>query len=164
GIVNTLIGGWQVGGIYTYRSGLPFNATTGAFPVSIGSESAAVLTGNGSALQQQIHDAADGSIQFFGNQAAALAALSFPQNGSSAGNRNVLRGPGFWNVDTSVLKNFSLPWSETQRIQFRWESFNAFNHNAFNLPNTSISNTLFGQITSSASSPREMQFALRFEF
>lgn len=164
GIVNTLISGWQVGGIYTYRSGLPFNATTGAFPISLGSESGAVLTGNGSVLQQQIHDAGDGSIQFFGSQAAALSALSFPQNGSSAGNRNVLRGPGFWNVDTSVLKNFSLPWSETQRIQFRWESFNAFNHNVFNLPNTNISNNLFGQITSSASSPREMQFALRFEF
>jgi Carboxypeptidase regulatory-like domain len=165
GVVNTLIGGWQVGGIYTFRSGLPFNATTGAFPVSFARESAAVLgSGGNGALQQQINDAANGSIQFFSDQTAALAALSFTQHGGSSGNRNVLRGPSFWNVDTSVLKNFSLPWSETQRLQFRWESYNAFNHNAFNLPNASISSGLFGQITSSASTPREMQFALRFEF
>jgi hypothetical protein len=165
GVMNTLIGGWQVGGIFTYRSGLPFNATTGAFPISIGSESAAVLnTSDMSALKQQINDAPNGSIQFFSNQAAAISALSFPQHGASSGNRNILRGPGFWNVDTSVLKNFRLPWSETQRLQFRWESYNAFNHNAFNLPNPSLATGLFGQITSSASTPREMQFALRFEF
>jgi Carboxypeptidase regulatory-like domain len=165
GLLNTLIGGWQVGSIFTYRSGLPFNATTGAFPLSAGSESAAVLNSSDiSVLQQQINDAADGSIQFFGNQAAAIAALSFSQHGGSSGNRNVLRGPSFWNVDTSVLKNFALPWSETQRLQFRWESYNAFNHNAFNLPNGNFSSNLFGQITSSASTPREMQFALRFEF
>jgi Carboxypeptidase regulatory-like domain len=165
GVWNALIGGWQVGGIFTYRSGLPFNATTGVFPVSIGSESAAVLNSSDtSALQQQINDAADGSIQFFSNSAAAIAAMRFPQHGGSSGNRNVLLGPSFWNVDTSVLKNFSLPWSETQRLQFRWESYNAFNHNAFNLPNTNFSTNLFGQITSSASAPREMQFALRFEF
>jgi hypothetical protein len=164
GVMNALIGGWQVGGIFNYRTGLPFNATTGAFPISIGSESAAVLSGDTSALQQQINDAADGSIQFFANQAAAIAAMSFPQHGASSGSRNVLRGPGFWNVDTSVLKNFRLPWSDTQRLQFRWESYNAFNHNVFNLPNANISSTLFGQITSSATAPREMQFALRFEF
>jgi carboxypeptidase family protein len=165
GVLGALIGGWQVGGIYTYRSGLPFNATTGAFPISLGSESAAVLSGgNIGALQQQINDAPNGTIQFFGNQQAAVAALSFPQHGTASGNRNVLRGPGFWNVDTSVLKNFNLPWSESQRLQFRWESFNAFNHNVFNLPSTNFGMSSFGQITSSASSPREMQFALRFMF
>lgn len=165
GVVNTLLGGWQVGGIFTYRSGLPFNVTTGSFPLSVFGESPAVLnSGNLSALQQNINDAPDGSIQFFGNQAAAAGAVSYPLNGASNGSRNVLRGPSFWNVDTSVLKNFSLPWSETQRLQFRWESFNAFNHNAFNLPNTNFGSNLFGTITSSASSPREMQFALRFMF
>jgi Carboxypeptidase regulatory-like domain len=165
GIVNTLIGGWQVGGIFTYRSGLPFNATTLSAPISVAGQSAAVInSADLSALQQQISDAPDGSIQFFGNQAAALSSLSFPQHGSASGNRNVLRGPSFWNVDTSVLKNFNLPWSESQRLQFRWESYNAFNHNSFNLPNANIGSSLFGQITSSATTPREMQFALRFEF
>ncbi|MBO0719406.1 MAG: carboxypeptidase regulatory-like domain-containing protein [Blastocatellia bacterium] len=164
GVVNTLIGGWQVGGIFTLRSGLPFSLTTGASPISLGNQALAVLnSGNTSALQQQINDAPDGSIQFFGNQAAALNAVSFTQNGGT-GNRNVLRGPNFWNLDTSVLKNFRLPWSERQSLQFRWESFNALNNNAFALPLNNISLPTFGQVTSSASNPREMQFALRYQF
>jgi carboxypeptidase family protein len=164
GVLNTLIGGWQVGGIFTYRSGLPFSLTTGAFPISLGSPALAVLnSSNTSALQQQINDAPNGSVQFFGNPATALQAVSFTANGGS-GNRNVLRGSGFWNLDTSVLKNFRLPWSETHSLQFRWESFNALNNNSFNLPMNNISLPTFGQITSSASNPREMQFALRYQF
>lgn len=164
GVVNTLIGGWQVGGIYTYRSGLPFSLTTGAFPVSIGNQALAVLnTSNLSALQQQINDAPTGGIQFFSNPTAALQSVGFTQNGGT-GNRNVLRGSGFSNLDTSVLKNFRLPWSENHSLQFRWETYNAFNNNAFALPMNNISLPGFGQITSSVSSPREMQFALRYQF
>ncbi len=166
GLRDALIGGWQVGGIFTYRSGLPFNLTTSAFPVSFVNPSAAALnSGDTSALQQQINDATDGSgsIQFFANQTAALNAVRFPLNGGS-GNRNVLRGPGFWNLDTSVLKNFRLPWSESQSLQFRWESYNALNTNGFALPISNISLPTFGQVTSSASMSREMQFALRYQF
>jgi hypothetical protein len=164
GVWNTLIGGWQVGGIFTYRSGLPFSLTTGAFPVSFLNPGFAALSSNGtSALQQQINDAADGSIQFFANQATARTAVQFTQHGG-IGNRNVIRGSGFWNVDTSVLKNFRLPWSENHSLQFRWESYNAFNNNEFALPLTNISLPTFGQITTSASMPREMQFALRYQF
>jgi Carboxypeptidase regulatory-like domain/TonB dependent receptor len=166
GVWNTLIGGWQVGGIFTYRSGLPFNLTTGSFPISLANEARAVLnSGDTSALQQQISDATDGSggIQFFSNPAAALNAVRFPLNGGT-GNRNILRGPGFWNLDTSVLKNFRLPWSETHSLQFRWESYNAFNNNEFALPLANISLPTFGQVISSASAPREMQFALRYQF
>jgi hypothetical protein len=166
GVWNALIGGWQVGGIFTYRSGLPFSLTTGALPISLGNQALAVLNSSDtSALQQQINDAADGSgsIQFFANQLAALNAVQFTQNGGT-GNRNVIRGPGFWNVDTSVLKNFRLPWSETQMLQFRWEAYNAFNNNEFALPLSNIALPTFGQVTTSSSMPREMQFALRYQF
>jgi Carboxypeptidase regulatory-like domain len=164
GFLNALIGGWQVGGIFSYRSGLPFNAITSSFPVGFFTESPVALTGAGTGpLQGQINDAADGTIQFFSDPDAALAAMRAPLHGES-GNRNVLRGPGLWNVDTSVLKNFKLPWSETLRMQFRWESYNAFNHNAFGLPDANLLLPTFGQITRSATLPREMQFALRLEF
>jgi Carboxypeptidase regulatory-like domain len=164
GVWNTLIGGWQVGGIFTYRSGLPFSLTTGAFPVSfVNPGFAALSSSDTSALQQQINDAADGSIRFFANQVGALNAVQFTQNGGT-GNRNVIRGPGFWNVDTSVLKNFRLPWSENHSLQFRWESYNAFNNNEFALPLTNIALPTFGQVNTSSSLPREMQFALRYQF
>jgi hypothetical protein len=128
------------------------------------------LNGPISALQGRIHDDEDGTIQFFDNPLAVFdpanpnsGVLRYPRHGE-IGSRNVLRGPGFWNVDTALLKNFQMPWSESQRLQIRWEAFNLFNHNSFNLPNASVVSAAFGQITSSASIPREMQFAIRYEF
>jgi hypothetical protein len=166
GFLNAFIGGWQLGGIFAYRSGLPFSTNTGSFPVGFSFNSPAVLnSSNMTALQQQINDADDGTIQFFNDQDAASDAVRNPLHGE-IGNRNVLRGPSFWNVDTSLLKNFRLPGSEGTRLQFRWEAYNLFNHNNFGLPNANINSPLFGQITSSATlePARVMQFALRFEF
>jgi hypothetical protein len=144
---------------------LPFSTTTGAFPVGFSFNSPGVVTGNASDLQVNINDTPGGQIQFFTNPAAALDALSFPSHGT-IGNRNFMRGPSFWGVDLAVLKNFNLPW-EGKRIQIRWEMYNAFNHHVFDLPpaaNRNIQAATFGQITGSASNPREMQFAFRFDF
>jgi hypothetical protein len=170
GWLNQIIGGWQIGGIFAARSGLPFSTTTGSFPVGFTFNSPAVLNGDPSSLRGQIHNAEDGTIQFFNNPLAVFdpanptaGALRYPRHGE-IGNRNILRGPGFWNLDTALLKNFKMPWSETQRLQLRWEAFNIFNHHSFGLPNANVVSSAFGQITTSASAPREMQFALRFEF
>ncbi len=163
GWLNAIIGGWQIGAILNVRSGLPFDAGTGAFPISLALGSpAAFNNGSANALRQRIHDS-DSNIQFFGDPETALAALRFPRHGE-IGNRNVLRGPRFWNVDTAVLKFFTMPWSESHRLVFRWESFNTFNHHVYGLPNADISLPQFGQITGSASAPRVMQFALRYQF
>lgn len=160
-LVDALIGGWQISGIVTARSGLPFSTTTGAFPVGFVFNSPAVLTGDASALTGKI-DATGSNITFFADQAAALAAFKNPRNGE-IGVRNNLRGPAFWNVDLSLAKNFKLPW-ESQRIQIRVDAFNALNKNFFALPNANINSSSFGFITGSASAPRELQFAARYDF
>jgi hypothetical protein len=167
GWLNTIIGGWQVSGIFTARSGLPFSLATVSWPRSFIFDGAngvpAVVDGNAAALRASIHDGPGGTIQFFADPNAALAAVHYPRHGE-IGNRNVLRSTPFWNLDTAVLKNFKLPWSETQRIQLRWESFNAFNHNVFGLPDTDIGSTTFGQVTTSQSTARVMQFGIRWDF
>jgi hypothetical protein len=171
GWVNQIIGGWEVTGIFAARSGLPFSTTTTAFPVGFNFNSpAAFNNGNTAALQGHIHDAGNGTIQFFDNPATVFdpanptaGVIRFPHHGE-IGNRNVFRGPAFWNLDTAVLKRFKMPWAENQFLQIRWESFNAFNHNSFGLPAVGITGTTFGTITTSASNPREMQFAIRYEF
>lgn len=169
GWVDAIIGGFQLAGIFTARSGLPFSATTGSYPVSfaLGSTGNAgappVLIGDANALQGQINDAAGGTINFFADPTAASAVFRNPRNGET-GNRNVLRGPGFHNLDLALLKNFRLPWSESQRLQIRAEAFNAFNHNSFGLPNVNINGSTFGQITTSSSTPRELQFGIRWDF
>ena len=171
GWLNQIIGGWEVTGIFTARSGLPFTTTTTAFPVGFNFNSPAVFNNsNVGALQEQIHDASNGTIQFFNDPSVVFnptnptaGVLRFPRHGE-IGNRNILRGPGFWNLDTAVLKNFKMPWAESHVLQIRWESFNAFNHHSFGLPAVGITGTTFGTITTSASAPREMQFAIRYSF
>jgi hypothetical protein len=81
------------------------------------------------------------------------------------GSRNTIRGNGIFNIDTGVSKTFAMPWSEKQKFQIRWETFNLTNTVEFD-PNTSnttlTSPSVFGQLTSQFGSPRQMQFAGRF--
>ncbi len=161
GFVEQLIGGWQISGIYTYRSGLPFSTTTDSFPVGFVFNSPAVLTGDANALLIGI-DPNGTNVQFFADLAGARAALRNPVGGE-IGQRNNLRGPTFWNVDLGVAKSFRLPW-EGHRIQFRADAFNALNHNSFGLPNANFNSGNFGFITTSSSLAREFQFALRYDW
>jgi hypothetical protein len=161
--VDAVIGGWEVNGIWTWRTGYAFSTTTGSFPVGFVYDSPAVQTGSGVPLQANIHVDSTGTVQYFGDTAAALATMRNPVGGE-IGNRNNLFGPHFWNIDMAVLKNFKMPWSEKQRLQFRWESYNLFNHPSFGLPSRNFNSGTFGRITSEESTPRQMQFALRYEF
>jgi hypothetical protein len=77
--------------------------------------------------------------------------------------RAFIEGPGYWNVNAALMKNFL--FTENMKLQLRMEAFNVFNN--VNLQNNTqfagITSTTFGQITSAAPA-RIMQFAARFEF
>ena len=171
GWANTILGGWQLSGVFNARSGLPYDLASVIYPISFiyGGTSGApsVITGNADLFRPSIHDAPGGTIQFYADPVAAAAATRFPRHGE-VGQRNILRGPGFWNLDTAVLKNFQLPWSETQRLQLRWESYNALNAHHFSLPTapsaTNPNSSTFGNVTTSASTARVMQFGIRWDF
>jgi hypothetical protein len=91
------------------------------------------------------------------------AAFTFPTayNWGNTG-RNTLYGPGSVNFDFTVSRAFRL--SESKSIMFRSEFFNAFNHPQFGLPASSIGSAGVGQISSTARSSRQIQFALKFSF
>ena len=165
-LLDEAIGGWQVSGIVTWRTGLAFPVQSGVNTTSLAADSLAVFNGNQSAIASNIHtDAANNNvIQFFANPTAALAAFS-PITGIQIGNRDIFRGPHFSNVDLGVAKNFKI-YGERYRLQFRADAFNVFNHPNFGLPNDNINSPQFGQITTLAGAEvsRVMQFALRFEF
>jgi hypothetical protein len=75
--------------------------------------------------------------------------------------RNVIRGPGFKNVDAALSRVFNLGSSKS--LEARIEAFNLFNWFELGNPNTNFSAATFGQITS-ALSPRVLQLAVKFNF
>ena len=162
--LDEIVGGWRTSGIVAFHTGFPVTTTTGTFPIGFTYDSAPVFVGPKSALQESNHIDANGKLQFFANQTAALGAFQFPFGGGT-GNRDVLYGPHFSNVDMALLKDFSMPWSDRQKLQFRAEAFNVFNHPAFADPAGAIENqSQFGEITSTANTARQLQVALVFSF
>jgi hypothetical protein len=75
--------------------------------------------------------------------------------------RNIARGPGYANVDLSLLKTFDL--AESRQLQFRVECFNFANHANFFLPVTDLASPSFGRIIEAGPS-RLLQFGLKFLF
>ena len=79
-----------------------------------------------------------------------------------AGYLSDLRTPYTNNTDLSLFKEF-FP-TEKVRVQFRAEFMNSLNRVQFAGPNTSVTSTSFGVITSQANSPRQLQFGLKILF
>ena len=75
--------------------------------------------------------------------------------------RNVLRGPGAFNVNLTLSKHFVM--KEKYDLEFRVDAFNVFNSAQFSNPDTNIGDPSFGQISSTAD-PRILQLALHFKF
>ena len=159
GLVASLVNGWETFGIVTLQSGRPFtvallpeidNSGTGRSILGFGANDRPNVVGNGE-LSNPTTD------QWFNT---AAFAFPFPGTFGNAG-RNILEGPGFQNVNMSILKNTR--FNERFNLQFRAEAFNLFNHANFNLPDNFLGSPTFGRITS-ARDPRHIQFGLKLLF
>jgi hypothetical protein len=166
GFVEAIIGGWSISGIFTARSGLPFTMFSGAWPVTVFTADnagvPAVFRGGSLDFPVNIHDVGDG-IQYFADPDAVQAMFRYPQHGE-VGNRNLFRGPNYWNIDAVVSKKFRMPWSEGHVLTFRAEAYNLTNTNHFGPPNLTFDSSNFGLITTVQSAPRVIQFALRYDW
>jgi hypothetical protein len=160
--LDVFLGNWTVSGIFTARSGLPASATTGAFTLGLLNDTPPVLTGPRSLFKSNIRN--EGAIiQYFADPDAVKAALRNPRHGE-VGQRNAFRNEGFFRLDMAVSKRFVLPWFENHRLTFRAEAYNLTNSNFFGIPDLNLNSGSFGQITTSQSAPRVLQFALRYDF
>ncbi len=166
-VLDMFVGGWQISGIYRQTSGLPTTISNGQrWPTNW--EVDAFATPNGQPIPQVT---STGNAQGLGgpnlwsNPAAAFAAFTETPAGQ-VGNRNGLRGDGFFNIDTGVYKNFQI--REKVGIQFRWESYNVTNSVRFDpnsgLSASTLSSSSFGKLSSQLGDPRQMQFALRLHW
>lgn len=155
GVGEAVLGGWQVGGIFTAQQGFPYTPTISVDPANVAFSYATWPDRIGSGRVDQCTPA-----QCF-NPADFRVPAPFTIGNSG---RNILRGPGINNWDLSVFKNFH--FTESVFLQFRAEAFNAFNHTQFNAPpasNRNIDLPSAGRVTS-AKDPRIGQFALKLYF
>jgi hypothetical protein len=159
GFVTTLLSGFQFNGILTLQTGRPFtvallseidNSNTGRSTLGFGANDRPNVAGDPNATQRRPE-------RWFNT-----AAFTFPPFGTfgNAG-RNILDGPGYQNLNASLLKN--TPLSERINLQLRLEAFNLFNHPNFNLPDNFLGSPTFGQILS-ARDPRHLQFGAKLLF
>jgi hypothetical protein len=134
--VDLVIGGWQVNAIATFQRG---------FPMTI---SAADLGGLNDTFNTNRADLVGTPRltktlnQWFDTSAFRQPAAGFL--GTSG--RSILRAPGINNWDTGLFKNFAI--TEGVSFQFRFESFNAFNHTQWGVPVRNVADLNFGQILS----------------
>ncbi len=160
--LNYIVGGWGTSGIISWHSGYPFSINSNTFPINFTQSAPAVFVGPNSAVKQQIHQE-DGTVQFFASQNNANNAFAYPFGGDT-GTRNAVTGPNFSNVDMGLFKNFAMPWSDHQRLQFRTDAFNVFNNVSFAPPSNGLNSASFGIINAQQNAPRVLQVALRFDF
>jgi hypothetical protein len=150
-VVDFILGGWQLNGIYTARSGSPF---------TVSQAGDAPNTGDGSARPDQIanpNEVENRSIDRWFNTDAFRPADRF--RWGTAG-RNTVIGPGINNWDFSIFKSFSI--DEKRRVQFRSEFFNLANHPEFGFPGATIGTAQFGRISGTTRDPRDVQLSLKF--
>ncbi len=177
-VIEHLIGGWSVNGIYTYQSGEPFSVRSGARTHNFTVVSRAALKPGVALPEAKLQDKAGTTGPVFFPNAEAF---TFPEPGGVGLGRNVFQGPSFWNFDAGITKGFQI--RERVRMVFRTEIFNALNHSNFRNPRDAsvgspdITVPLFGQAccvtlsTASSSTTnangeswRVVQFALKLSF
>ncbi len=161
--VDIVLGGWNLSGVTSFYSGLPFtpNLTNVDNRPDVGPGNRPDV-GSGSAYatnqsrDQWLNVGAGNSIS---SAFAIPAANTYGNYGF-----NTLRGPIFINQDVNLSKSFSL--TERLKWQIRAEGYNIFNHTNLGLPNTNVNGSGAGQITaiSFGSQMRRLQFAMRLDF
>lgn len=148
-LAGRLIGGWELGGITAFQSGLPLT-------VGISTPTAGLATRPDVVPGQSV--SGPKTVQEWFNT-GAFQAPPFGFYGNAG--RNTVRGPGIDKWDMSLFKNFK--FREKLNFQFRAETFNTFNNVNFDQVSTTFGAGNFGQVVS-ARDPRIMQLGLKMEF
>ena len=157
GALDYILGNWQINNLFRTFSGQPFTPNSSSDQANTGQQSnyehLNVVPGVSSGFSRK------SAAEWFNTSAFAEPAYgTFGDAG-----RNSLTGPAFWNLDTSLFRQF--PLGEGRQIEFRAEAYNLFNHVNLGNPNSTIeSGASFGTINGTASTARQMQLAAKFIF
>ena len=153
GILPTIARNWQVSPIFSAQTGQPFTVTLSTDPTGTNTTARPNRLRDGSLPT----DRRDPSHWFDTTAFAAPPCVCFGNSG-----RNILRAPGFVNIDIGISRDLSM--RERFRMQFRAEVFNLLNHPNFGLPMMAIGNPQAGIIGSVINPERQIQLAMKLYF
>lgn len=149
---NQIIGGWSFTGIFTYQSGEPYSITSGSLTANGAHVSFAQVRGPLDQGHVQFVNGIEGPVMYNAGQRITNPAdpnfncvnvrgtqtfFCIPPPGQQGNGRNIVQGPNFWNLDSGLLKDFSL--TERFKLQFRAEAFNVLNHTNWENPRNATS-------------------------
>jgi hypothetical protein len=177
GVLNYIVGGWELSPTVVYQSGLPFTLSYG----SCGSytQGPCYVNGKNQQLKTGKSGYAGGHLTYFtGTGGTSLCSTSAGFSGFTCsgldsvgdGGRNNAWGPRFFNSDMSISKGVSI--HERYEVKFRMDAYNAFNHINFGNPNGTIDQGSAGTIgggpypqgTGGTTNPRQLQFTVHLAF
>lgn len=174
-MVNSVLGGWTLSGLYRWTSGFPFSVLAGnGWATDFELEGTSFVVG--AKPKTGVYIDQDGDPNVFKN-AQSLTCACYPASAGNvnfratyageAGQRNNFRGPGYFGIDSGLSKTWN--FSEARLLKFSWEVFNITNSVRFDAAGSVINQDLvditsFGKYNAELTSPRVMQFSLRFAF
>jgi hypothetical protein len=158
GVVNGILGGWEVTSVWQIQSGFPFTVLSTTDYSNTNSQSPRpdrTCSGVGSKTISSWFNASC----FNTNALSAALTAGTPRFGNAG--RDILDAPGLNNVDLALLKDFA--FGERFKLEFRAEAFNIANQAHFGYPVNAVGNPAIGQLTG-ASDGRDIQFGLKLSF
>ncbi|HEX8174833.1 MAG TPA: TonB-dependent receptor [Pyrinomonadaceae bacterium] len=171
---RAILNNWEIAGILTLQTGLPFsiidnpnNNIIQRANFASGFSGPVYTTGS---IEDRLNGYFNTSAFVISRPIVAGTAVGVvnnpafdPANPFGNTGRNAFRGPGQKNLDFSIVK--FIPFSESVRGEFRTEFFNLFNWTNFANPNSNIAvPATFGRITQTTTGPRVIQFAFKLNF
>uniref|UniRef100_Q01NB5 TonB-dependent receptor n=1 Tax=Solibacter usitatus (strain Ellin6076) TaxID=234267 RepID=Q01NB5_SOLUE len=169
-VLNGIAGGWQAGGIVTMQTGVPGTLSIG------GVDNAATSDGG------YDRPNSTGASVFAPNRTPSrwlnpAAFTEAPPGFFGSVGRDTIEGPGIFNFDMEVHKQFHMPYRESHVLQFRLEAFNVLNHPNWGMPNLNIlsgaafpgqpgtnAHQNFGVINGTQTAMRQLQIGLKYSF
>jgi Carboxypeptidase regulatory-like domain/TonB dependent receptor-like, beta-barrel len=151
--LDRLVGGWQLNGILSLSSGRPYDVQAPIEIANTNNISGALrpnIVGDPNAGTSKLHPL---NVNAF----VLPAAFTFGNMG-----RNSLRSDWNKDLDISLFRSFLI--TESKRLEFRFEAFNITNTPVFAIPDNNITDSNFGQVSSTANIERQLQLALKFYF
>lgn len=180
-VADSVFGGWTLSGLYRWSSGYPFTLISPAWATNYDLETPAVPVSSARPKTGEFIVAQAGggtgpnvfqnpgiTATSSGDPSAAIN-LFRPAYPGEGGLRNGLRGPGTFDIDTTVTKSWAI--KESQLVKLSWSMYNVTNSARFDVGTMQLNandqlsaSSSFGNFSSTLSNPRVMEFMLRYVF